>query len=112
MYVLSLALIFIGEACAIGAELLVAHRFQAMTPLLWAGGIALAALGGLLLVLGYYWSYVHIQNIWIVAAVSIGSIVIIESILMYLFFSEAPTTGAIIGIILGVLGIIAALYIR
>jgi hypothetical protein len=55
--------------------------------------------------------YAHLKNIWIVMAVSVGSIVVVEPLLAYMMFEHLPTTGAVIGLVLGVVGILAALFL-
>jgi hypothetical protein len=69
-------------------------------------------LGGVFLVFGYAMSYVAFKNIWIVAAISITAIFIIEPILAWTMIHEIPTRGAIIGLVLGALGFLSSLLIK
>jgi hypothetical protein len=64
--------------------------------------------GTFLLITGYALGLKTYQNIWIVSAVSIGSLLIIEPIFNFLYIGDWPTLGAGIGFALGVLGILAA----
>jgi uncharacterized membrane protein len=61
-----------------------------------------------LLLLGYYLGYRGLKNIWVVTVVSIGSILVAEPVLILVFFRDAPTPGAWVGLGLAVLGIIAS----
>lgn len=109
---LVVVLIFFGEALAIYAELIAAKNhslasepvlstFFKMFPFIVAGG-------GLLLA-GYILGFKSFQNIWIVSAISITSILVIEPLLDYTLFQQLPTKGALIGLILGVIGFIVTL---
>jgi hypothetical protein len=51
------------------------------------------------------------KNIWIVSVISITSILIIEPFIAYFIGGQLPTKGAIIGLVFGVLGFAAALFL-
>ncbi len=102
--VLAVLLLLCGEAVSIGAELVaskrvVAHTGDYLSIFLWA--TLAIVIGGALLVAGYMLGYVYVKNIWVIAAVSVGSILIVEPILILILFREVPTTGALIGLVLG-----------
>ncbi|MGY8684386.1 hypothetical protein Q2941_42535 [Bradyrhizobium sp. UFLA05-153] len=59
----------------------------------------LIMLGGILLVSGYAIGYMHLKNIWIIVATSVGSIVVAEPILTFLLFREVPISGSLIGLV-------------
>ena len=69
------------------------------------------AAGGILLVVGYMLGYLYFKNVWIIVAVSLATLAIFEPALAYLLFRETPTTGALIGLVLGILGLLSALLI-
>lgn len=106
-------LIFCGEALAIYSEMLGAKRFglgdTAFWPLFFRIFVVMAA-GGALLVAGYTLGYKAFQNIWVVSAISITSILLIEPILAYGFFRQMPTYGALAGLLLGAAGFCLALF--
>lgn len=111
----SILLIIVGEFFAIGAEMVAAKKLDLAT---LAGGkifllmfITMTVAGGFL-VLGYMLGYKAFQNIWIVSAISVTSILIIEPILAYVIFHELPTKGALIGLILGGVGFATTLFIK
>lgn len=113
MKIFALITLFFGEALSIGAELVaskrvVSHPNEYLSIFLWV--LIPVVFGGILLVTGYMLGYLHIKNIWVVTAVSVGSILIVEPILIFWLFREMPTTGAVIGLVLGVLGIFFALF--
>jgi hypothetical protein len=111
---IAILLIFVGEALSIGAELGASRRFAEHNDayvLIFLWMFPLIALGGALLVVGYMLGYSHLKNIWIIAAVSVSSIVVVEPLLAFLLFRQLPTFGAAIGFALGVLGTLAALFL-
>jgi hypothetical protein len=65
-----------------------------------------------MLIAGYVISYATFKNIWVVSAVSVTSILIVEPALSYLVFRELPGRGAIIGLTLGALGFLATLLVE
>lgn len=105
--------IFLGEALSIIAELIASKEFGK------AGGnlttllpmFLLIMLGGILLVCGYALGYMHLKNIWIIVAVSVGSILVVEPILSFLLFRDVPTIGSLVGLALGALGTLAAIFL-
>ncbi len=109
----TLALIFCGEALAIGAELW-ASKYVAQGEK-WGQAFFILmipmVLGGALLLLGYMYGYYHLKNIWWIAAASIASIVIVEPIVAVLLFQEMPTLGAGVGLTLGLLGLFAVILL-
>lgn len=111
--IVAVAAIFVGEALSIIAELIASKQFGK------AGGdlamllpiFLLISVGGILLIFGYALGYMHLKNIWIIAAISVGAILVAEPILALLFFRDAPTTGSLIGLTLGALGTLAAIFL-
>ncbi|HQT92179.1 MAG TPA: hypothetical protein PL001_09155 [Candidatus Kryptobacter bacterium] len=111
---IAVLLIFMGETLSIGAELIAARRFVAHGSeyaSIFLYMFTLITIGGALLVLGYMFGYVYLKNIWIIAAISVGSILIVEPLLTVLLFKQLPTMGAAIGLGCGVLGIFASLFL-
>jgi drug/metabolite transporter (DMT)-like permease len=113
MKLLSIALIAIGEILAIYAELYAAHQMQSKNTQqgFWISFV-LMTLAGAALLGGYMIGYKSFENIWIVVAVSIGSILIVEPIVAYAMFKEIPTKGAIIGLVLGVAGTFTSMFVK
>ena len=110
--VLVILLIFAGEGLAIFAEMVAARQFQLAQQTffqIFARAFFIMLVGGVLLVAGYTFGFKYFQNIWIVSAVSITSILIIEPVLAYSFFHQLPTRGAWIGLILGAVGFVTTL---
>ncbi|MGY4568000.1 MULTISPECIES: hypothetical protein [Bradyrhizobium] len=105
--------IFFGEALSIIAELIASKQFGK------AGGdlatllpmFLLISFGGVLLVVGYALGYMHLENIWIIIAISVGAILVVEPVLTLLLFRDVPTAGSLIGLTLGVLGTLAAVFL-
>ena len=108
----AILLIFFGEVFSISAQLAASKRIAdglqgASSYLSWM--LFLGAVGGVLIVGGYILGYLHFKNIWVVTAISVGSIVVFEPVLAYILFKQVPTMGAAIGLVLGALGIVSAI---
>jgi len=111
--ILVVALLVAGESLSIYAEMIGARNNQiASQPILriFLLMFLLIAIAGGFLIAGYMLGFNAFKNIWIVSAVSITSILIVEPILAWTIFQQLPTTGAVVGLVLGVVGLIASLY--
>lgn len=112
--ILAIIIIFIGEALAIYAEVAGAKSAHAAAQpvfqLFWKM-FAIVTVASGFLIAGYMLGYKSFQNIWVVSTVSITSILIIEPILNSLIFGQMPTTGAIIGLTLGAVGFLFAIFL-
>ncbi|MDA9421620.1 hypothetical protein [Bradyrhizobium sp. CCBAU 53380] len=107
--IVAVAAIFLGEALSIVAELIASRKFGKAggdLAMLWPMFL-LVSLGGILLVFGYALGYMHLKNIWIIVAISVGAILVVEPILTVLLL----TAGSLIGLVLGAFGALAALFL-
>lgn len=105
--------LFFGEALIIGIEMWAARHFDTSQP--WATilpAFIISIAGAVLLVYGYTFGYQVFKNIWIVTALSIASIVVVEPFIAWILFREMPTTGAFIALILGIIGIITSIVVK
>lgn len=102
---LPLLLLIIGEAIFVYCEMMIAKQSNIMTMYL----ISLVA--GSIVIAGYYYGYQYSQNIWVVTAASIGTILITEPIISWLIFHEIPTKGAYLGLIFGALGLLSTMFL-
>ncbi len=112
---ISLLLLFIGEAIAVASEMIGARMFAVGRHTfldIFLKMLLLIFLGGGSLIAGYMLGYKAFQNIWIVTIASITAILIVEPFLAWMLFREIPTKGAIIGLVLGMLGFVATITIR
>jgi hypothetical protein len=101
---LAFGLLMLGELIAIGGELLAARSQQVFWPSVLYVLSVPALLGG------YKIGYAAYGNIWTVTVLSITSILIVEPILSYTMFQTLPQRGALLGLILGSLGLIATAW--
>jgi hypothetical protein len=105
---LAIFLVFLGELFAVYAETF-AVKFS-----LWSGGFwkmfLIMVLGGFLLVAGYVLGYRAYQNLWIITVISITTLLIAEPLVILVFFKQIPTVGAIIGFILGIIGLFCSIF--
>ena len=111
--IFSICLIFLGEAISIYAEMVGARsNFVASQPFLqiFLKVFLIIAVAGGFLVTGYMLGFKSFNNIWIISIASITSILILEPILAWTFFSQVPTIGAIVGFILGGIGLFASIF--
>ena len=80
-----------------------ARVFVKIWPLIFISGIFLLS--------GYMLGLKNFKNIWVVSVISITSILIIEPFMAYFVGGQTPTKGALLGLIFGILGFAAALFI-
>jgi hypothetical protein len=106
--------LFLGETIIIGAELWAAKNFSASPHPWWLVACAffVSLIGVALLIYGYTWGYQAFKNIWIVVALSVAGILIVEPIVAWTLFHEIPTKGAAIGFLLGVIGIVTTVFVK
>lgn len=109
--IIPILFIFVGESLAIYAEVIAAKGINTFFNSFWKMSV-LMFVAGVFLIAGYMFGVKYLHNIWIVGAISIASIVIVEPLVTYLIFEELPSRGPLIGLILGVLAIISALFIK
>lgn len=111
--ILVLILIFVGEALSIYAEMAIARTdiivSQPFLQIFLKMFLMITLAGGFLLA-GYMLGFKSFKNIWIVSAISITSILIVEPILAWTIFQQMPTTGAMIGFTLGAIGLIISIF--
>ena len=101
MRLMALAALFFGEAFCIWAEMILASQGRwSLTPLamLFVGVLGLSG--------GYLYGTRYWNDIWIVCAVSTGSIVIVEPVLAYYYFHTVPEPRILIGLLLGVVSLL------
>jgi hypothetical protein len=80
--IVPLLFLFVGESLAIWSEIIAAKNIDTFTSTFWKMS-GVMALAGLLLVAGYMFGVKYWHNIWIVGAVSIASIIIMEPIITF-----------------------------
>lgn len=108
--ILVLILIFLGETLSIYAEMIGARTLTNSFWQVFFKMFIIITFAGAMLIVGYMLGFQAFKNIWIVSVISIGAILIVEPILAYTIFQQLPTTGALIGFILGIIGIICATF--
>jgi len=112
-----IAVIFLlvaGEALAIYSETIAAKTYSVASQnffVVFTQGFIVITCAGVLIIYGYMISYRIFNNIWVVNALSLTSILIAEPLIGYIVFQQLPTRGAFIGLILGTLGFISVLIL-
>jgi hypothetical protein len=115
LQVLTIFLLFFGESLAIYSEIAGANKVESQNKIpseLFGGFFVLITISGVLLLSGYFIGILAFKNIWVVSVVSIVSILIVEPISAYIIFKTFPTIGALIGFVLGSIGLVATLIIK
>ena len=111
--ILVIILLVIGEALSIYAEKISARTHQITSePFLqiFIKMFLLITIAGGFLIAGYMLGFSAFKNIWTVSVTSITSILIVEPILAWTIFRQTPTTGALIGFILGTIGLFLTIF--
>ncbi len=109
--IIPIVLLFCGESLAIYSEIIAAKNVDTFAGTFWKMTVVIAV-SGLFLIAGYMLGQKYLHSIWIVGTISIASIIIMEPIIAYLVFHTLPSRGPLIGLILGVLGLLSALFIK
>lgn len=106
--------LFLGEFFAIGAEMWAAKYFGSSANQLGVFAIAfgMSIVAALLLMYGYTYGYHAFKSIWIVTAISISGILVVEPIAALIMFRQLPELGASIAFVLAVIGIILTLVLK
>ncbi len=111
---LAATIIIIGELAGIYAEIFGARYYHTHAESfarvffrIWP----MILISGIFLLAGYMLGLKNFKNIWIVSVISITSILIIEPFMAYFVGGQTPTKGAFIGLIFGILGFVAALFL-
>ena len=113
MKYLALVLLFVGESASIYAEELGARLYSHSTSFgtTFLHTLIPVAIGACCLVIAYMLGLKYVHNIWIISAVSFGSILLVEPLFDFFYIGQTPELGAGIGMLCGVLGILAALFL-
>ena len=106
--VMGIFFVFLGELFAVYAETF-AVKYGFFTSGFWRL-IIIMTLGGILLVSGYILGYSAYKNLWIITVILIATLLIAEPLIIIFFFHQTPTTGALIGFILGIIGLISSIF--
>ena len=104
-------MILAGEVLSIYAEVKAAHLYATKDPSfrhVFLSLVVIVTVGGWSLLAGYMLGLRAFKNIWIVSTVSIASILVAEPILAYLVAHQVPSRGALVGFVLGIIGLILA----
>lgn len=102
-------LLFVGESVAIYAQMAAARAHDQSES---QGGILpqallAAAIAGAVMIAGYVVGYKAFKNIWVVSALSVTAILVVEPLVAFTIFQTLPGRGALAGMILGALGFLA-----
>ncbi len=111
MQIFPILLIFFGESLSIYSEVIAAKNLENFAPVLIKMSV-LIAIAGIFLIAGYMLGVKYLGSIWIVGVVSIASIVIMEPLINYIIFHQLPSKGALTGLILGILGLLSAVFLK
>lgn len=106
-----LGLLILGEALVIYAEMIGARLYGVHGATFGSAFVATLVpliVGTTLLIFAYMLGVKYLGNIWIVTVVSMGAVLFIEPLFNLLYIGQMPTPGALIGFVLGALGILAA----
>lgn len=112
---IAIVILFSGEALSIYSEMIAAktHTISNLQFIeVFLKGFFIIACAGGFLIAGYMIGFKSFKNIWMVSALSITSILIMEPLIGYLIFQQLPTRGALIGLILGATGFVATFVVK
>lgn len=105
-----LGLLILGEALVIYAEMIGARLYGvhgATFGSAFSATLIPLIVGATFLIFAYMLGVKYLGNVWIVTVVSMGAVLLVEPLFNLLYMGQTPTTGALIGFVLGALGILA-----
>ncbi len=109
----AIGLMVLGEFCAIYSEV-VAARLAHTGQTSWAElalPVAVMCFAGFCLIGAYWLGFVAVGDIWLITVVSVTSLLLLEPLVIWCLFAEAPGRGALIGFCLGALGMLSAVFL-
>lgn len=109
----AVGLMVLGEFCAIYSEVVVARLAHSgnTSGAELALPVLIMCLGGICLLAAYWLGYVAVGDIWIITVVSVTSLLLLEPLVIWALFQQAPGRGALIGFCLGALGMFSAVFL-
>lgn len=111
--IIAVILLILGEVLSVYAEMIAAKdpfvNYQYSFHIFVKNFLLFSFAGGFL-ILGYMLGVNAFKNIWIVTAVSVTSILIVEPLLAYTLYHQLPTKGAMVGMFLGTIGLITTIF--
>ena len=109
----SMVLMVFGEILTIYSEVYASKLFGRVieNPELFIKPILLICIAGISLIFAYWLGYQGTGNIWVVTVASLTLLLILEPIVIYAMLKELPGPGALIGFILGAIGLLATLVL-
>lgn len=111
--VLSMALMVFGEVLTIYSEVYASKLSGRVieNPELFIKPIFLICVAGVSLIFAYWLGYQGTGNIWVVTVASLTLLLLLEPIVIYAMLQELPGRGALIGFLLGAVGLLATLVL-
>lgn len=111
--VFSMVLMVFGEVLTIYSEVYASKLSGRVieNPELFIKPILLICIAGVSLIFAYWLGYQGTGNIWVVTVASLTLLLILEPIVIYAMLQELPGRGALIGFLLGAVGLLATLVL-
>lgn len=109
----SMVLMVFGEILTIYSEVYASKLSGRVieNPELFIKPILLICIAGIILIFAYWLGYQGTGNIWIVTVASLTLLLILEPLVIYAMLKELPGRGALVGFILGAVGLLATLVL-
>ncbi|WP_025856339.1 hypothetical protein [Pseudomonas sp. CHM02] len=107
--ILSMALMAIGEILTIYSEVYASKLSGKAVehPELFIKPMILICVAGICLIFAYWFGYQGTGNIWVVTVASLTLLLILEPLVIYVMLKELPGRGALVGFLLGAVGLLA-----
>jgi len=111
--VASLVLMAFGEVLTIYSEVYASRLPSGLwaSPELLIKPMLMICIAGISLIVAYWLGYQATRNIWVITVASLTMLLILEPIVIYAMLGEAPQRGAIIGFVLGAVGLLCTVLL-
>lgn len=106
---LSIVLMILGEILTIYSEIYASKLSTRaiQNPELFVKPIILICVAGICLIFAYWFGYQGTGNIWVVTVASLTLLLVLEPLVIYAMLKELPGRGALVGFLLGAVGLLA-----
>lgn len=109
----SLIIMAFGEVLTIYSEVYASRLPSDLwaTPAMLIKPMVMICIAGVSLVVAYWLGYQATGNIWVTTVASLTMLLILEPIVIYVMLEEIPGRGAILGFILGAVGLLCTVLL-
>lgn len=110
--IIFILLVFLGESFYLYAEVYTANNAfkRGFSSKDYVKSLVIALIGAIIFLGSIYFGFSVFRDVWLLAIISICAIVIVQPILIYLFFGSLPKNLTLLSFILAIIALIFSLF--